>query len=64
VTVVRVPDSIRRRLEDLLPWYDRDAMRAHNEYSDQLLLEASISRRNAIRVRNAYTEGATRLGRQ
>jgi hypothetical protein len=61
---VRVPSRVRRMLEDVLPWYDREAMRRHNVYSEKLLRDATVSRRNVIHVRRAYLEGAARLGRK
>lgn len=64
VPTVRVPSRIRRLLEDVLPWYDREAMRSHNEYSERLLIEAARSRRDALTVRRAYLVSARRLGRK
>ncbi len=68
---MRIPNSLRRLLEDLLPWYDRAEHARHDqrsEYIHQRSIDVRVANEKAIavgkdRIRDAYRLADERLRR-
>jgi hypothetical protein len=57
----RLVERVRRKVEDALPWFDREEAARKEAHSEELRLRAIANRLNAEAVRSAYLAYAGRL---